>query len=346
MRYLIAVLVLIGGASYVAAQTVNPPSQFPARPNPLPTYQSSVNPFTVVPELQVGGGQTTLSIPGWSIVLHDTVQGTSPNQYDATITDGDGTETHHLRGAQWSKKDVGGIVVYFGTSNADTMAVTESKPAVMFGMAGADTITGGAHKDYIYGMGGADSVDGGDGDDVILGGDGNDILRGDGGDDKIWGEGGNDTINGGDGDDEIRLMDGGAQTANTGNGSVNRVWGGPGADTITGGTGEDLIWTEGGADTINSGAGADSIFFEAFASGTFGIITGEGADYVYLWGGHGQIELGADKDKLYIHDSNGSITCYCGEGDDQIFYGESIAIRSMAMVASIRLMVGKVTIRF
>jgi len=50
---------------------------------------------------------------------------------------------------------------------------------------GADTLTGGAERDFFFGEAGNDRLNGGDGDDQLFGGAGADIVRGGAGDDAI-----------------------------------------------------------------------------------------------------------------------------------------------------------------
>jgi hypothetical protein len=110
-----------------------------------------------------------------------------------------------------------------GGDDAVTLdAVT--KPAVIRGGDGNDSIWGGAAADYI---------DGEAGDDWLMGEGGADRLAGDTGDDAIFGGAGNDLIAGGAGNDGIQ-----------GNNGVDHIWGGTGLDVISGGAGTDHIYDD------------------------------------------------------------------------------------------------------
>ncbi len=71
-----------------------------------------------------------------------------------------------------------------------------SRPDLLVGSAGADTIRTGDSNDIILAKGGDDVIDGGAGDDVIDGGDGNDTITDTAGANNIKGGLGNDTITG------------------------------------------------------------------------------------------------------------------------------------------------------
>jgi Ca2+-binding RTX toxin-like protein len=98
---------------------------------------------------------------------------------------------------------------------------------------------------------------GGDGGDTILGGSGSDLIRGGAGNDYVYGNGSADDLYGDDGSD---LLDGGAGS--------DQITGGAANDSLYGGTGDDLYWyaydTNHGHDTISelSGGGTDLINFQ------------------------------------------------------------------------------------
>ena len=117
--------------------------------------------------------------------------------------------------------------------------------------AGADSVTGGAHRDIITTNAGNDTVYGGAGNDTINVGDGNDNVFGEAGMDSITGGAGNDLLDGGDGNDTLTL-------------------GGTGSDTVIGGAGDDSIviagnWSSG--DSIDGGTGTDSLTANTLLSG-------------------------------------------------------------------------------
>jgi len=108
--------------------------------------------------------------------------------------------------------------------------VLASKPLVVFGGNGNDSIIGGDANDTLYGGAGDDVIAGGDGVDLIFGGIGNDIVNG---------NKGNDTEILGDGDDTA-------------------VWNpGEASDTVDGGTGIDTLAFNGSALAENMNLFAD-----------------------------------------------------------------------------------------
>ena len=172
-----------------------------------------------------------------------------------------------------------------------------------------DTLTGDAGDNFIYGRAGADTLDGGAGRDwaayyhstaavnvsLVAGAtntggeaqgdvlsnienlDGsayNDTLTGNAGDNSLSGEAGADTINGGGGSDTasyfystagvtVSLVGGASNTGGDAQGDVlsniENIEGSDGFnDTLTGDSGNNKLWGRGGADTINGGAGTDT----------------------------------------------------------------------------------------
>jgi Ca2+-binding RTX toxin-like protein len=90
-----------------------------------------------------------------------------------------------------------------GADRVQLMFVNYTKPSVVYGSDGNDTILSGTGKDTLYGGAGADylsggpnvdRLEGGSGNDSLLGGEGNDILIGGTGRDTLKGEGGNDRL--------------------------------------------------------------------------------------------------------------------------------------------------------
>lgn len=96
-----------------------------------------------------------------------------------------------------------------------------SKPAMIFGTQGGESIAGTEFADRMKGKGGDDTMDGAAGNDRINGGRGHDDIRGGAENDKIKGGGGKDALSGEDGRD---VLDGGR-----------------GKDMMTGGAGKDLF---------------------------------------------------------------------------------------------------------
>ncbi len=134
---------------------------------------------------------------------------------------------------------------------------TYGKDDILFGLGGADRLSGGNGDDYIYAGGGNDvEVIGGNGNDHLYGGAGNDTLDGGSGNDHLYGGTGTNTLNGSDGD-----------------------------DVLHGGVGDDIFKGGNGFDTINyedSPEGSDSM----------GVLDGSGVqvdlDSNYFAGGHAE----------------------------------------------------------
>ncbi len=132
-----------------------------------------------------------------------------------------------------------------------------TKVAVLIGLGGNDTLTGGSGADSISGGDGNDSLlgnnsndtlNGGANDDFVDGGAGNDVLFGDDGNDSLLGGLGNDGLNGGLGNDTLK--------GDTGN---DTVLGGAGVDQLFGGTENDLLIGEADRDSLTGDDGADSL---------------------------------------------------------------------------------------
>ncbi len=158
-------------------------------------------------------------------------------------------------------------IVIRGRDGDDSIALTSNvtKPTIILGGGGNDTIRGGEGVDLILGGAGADSLSGNGGDDeisgdegndTISGGNGNDMLRGGDGNDEIAGDAGNDSVRAGDGNDTVF---GGA-----GNDNLHAR---TGNDSLDGGDGNDILYGRAGDDTMTGGAGDDTLL------GDFGIET-------------------------------------------------------------------------
>jgi Ca2+-binding RTX toxin-like protein len=96
----------------------------------------------------------------------------------------------------------GRIDVRAGTG-ADRVTISPkvTKPALIDGGPGNDTLIGGAGNDTLLGESGNDRLVGGSGNNLLVGGDGNDVLTGGGGLDVLIGGAGADKLTGGAGDD-------------------------------------------------------------------------------------------------------------------------------------------------
>ena len=148
----------------------------------------------------------------------------------------------------WSRGERGSLAGG-GSSGDDQLAVDPSGPSdaghvtsgvsnphgLIYGMEGADRITGHDRTDLLYGGPGADTIEGGDGDDWLFGDQGADALSGGAGRDVLIDPEGDNTLSGGAGDDHLE-----------GQGALD---GGPGDDL--------LIAAPSGVTTMTGGKGAD-----------------------------------------------------------------------------------------
>lgn len=136
-------------------------------------------------------------------------------------------------------------VARLGSGSADDLDMSARPDSVnlVFGLAGNDALTGGAHVDYFYGGAGEDTVSGGAGRDKLLGEADGDFLFGDAGDDILIGGTGNDDLSGLE-DNDI-LYDSEPDLAV------------PDSDFLDGGSGNDWLVSNGGNDTLLGGVGDD-----------------------------------------------------------------------------------------
>jgi serralysin len=146
-----------------------------------------------------------------------------------------------------------------------------------YGLAGNDTLAGGAVGDYLDGGIGDDRLSGGGGDDILIGGYGNDVIDGGAGIDwfhlqaattgPAFGLGSTvnlalGTMSGAMGGGTITGIENvnGSPYADTliGDAGANHIIGAGGADTILGGDGDDILWAgppelRGGAPDVMKG---------------------------------------------------------------------------------------------
>src|SRR5439155_1376730 len=108
-------------------------------------------------------------------------------------------------------------------------------------------------NNLIFGDAGADTITSGGGNDTIQAGTEDDLVSSGGGNDLVVGDAGNDTVNAGAGNDVVQ--------------------GDFGDDVINGGAGDDLLIGARGDDTIHGDAGNDIIWggFEDFAAVHFNL---------------------------------------------------------------------------
>ncbi|WP_425041405.1 calcium-binding protein [Primorskyibacter sp. S187A] len=188
----------------------------------------------------------------------------------------------------------------------------------MFGLDGADFLSGDLGDDTLFGGAGDDDLSGGSNDDDIFGGSGDDVINGDSGADFIRGESGDDTINGGSASDTI---DGGSGEENISGGSSadvifgrsgdDFIRGDSGSDTIEGGAGDDTISGSTGNDSINGGSGGDRIFSGANNDTLRGTL---GDDFLSASSGNDSLSGGSDNDTL--DGGTGTDTLSGGTGAD------------------------------
>jgi len=145
--------------------------------------------------------------------------------------------------------------------------------------AGADTITGSNHDDYLMGFAGSDTLTGLDGDDILDGGAGADTMTGGKGDDTYVIDSAADVIKetGGTHGDlvvasisvdlttgafsgiEHVTLTGNANLFATGGSSANEFHGNDGNNVLKGDSGSDKLWGGAGIDTLDGGTGADEM---------------------------------------------------------------------------------------
>ena len=107
-----------------------------------------------------------------------------------------------------------------------------TKPVIVYGGDGNDSLEGSPGNDTIYGEAGNDVLEGKLGNDSLVGGNGRDRMEGDAGNDILKGGGHSDFLQGGAGND--------------------RIFGGHGNDDIQGGPGTDRILGESGNDDFDN----------------------------------------------------------------------------------------------
>jgi len=122
-----------------------------------------------------------------------------------------------------------------GTPDAGHVITGVSNPhGLIFGMEGADRITGHDRTDLLYGGPGADTIEGGDGSDWLFGDQDADALAGGAGRDVLIDPEGENTLSGGEGDDHLE-----------------------GQGVLDGGPGDDVLIAAPAVATLTGGRGAD-----------------------------------------------------------------------------------------
>lgn len=233
-----------------------------------------------------------------------------------------------------------------GQSGNDSINGTGfTRPIVVYGNGGADTIITGIGADFVFGGPGNDSLDSGAGNDYTVGGTGDDTVRGGDDNDQVdtsnVDDGEGSSLNNSDGND---LVDGGAGDDVVVGGYVGL----PGLDTIIGGTGIDSFsarfsgtlvmtatsWTLNGVErTNNHGLESGTIYgsdvADSFDARTFGgtltvygnggndtLRGGTGIDYLFGMAGNDSIEGGVGTDTLI--GGTGNDTVRGGDDNDYL----------------------------
>ncbi len=246
-----------------------------------------------------------------------------------------------------------------GNSGNDVFnAASQTVGVLIYGLGGADTITGSAF---------ADSLDGGDGDDALNGGLGADAMAGGAGNDTYLVDNAGDTAteNAGAGTDTVLAsvsftlggnienltLTGSADLKGTGNSANNTITGnagnnvldgGAGADTMAGGTGNDTYLVDNVGDAVMEVAGAGTDTAQASIGYTLGsnlenliltgsadingtgnsannTITGNAGNNI-LDGGAGADAMAGDagNDTYVVNNAGDTITENAGAGTDTV----------------------------
>lgn len=129
----------------------------------------------------------------------DTLFGDTADGTSAFLTGGAGTDILRPSNAgiavNWTLNATSLFEQVLGSSAIDVLDASASSIAVqLYGLNGADTLTGSAFNDYIAGGSGNDTILGGAGNDVLLGEADDDTMSGGTGADEVRGGGGNDTL--------------------------------------------------------------------------------------------------------------------------------------------------------
>lgn len=173
----------------------------------------------------IGGTALSLLTGLGSDTIEVTSSAVGKTSASYNLSTGAGNDIVHVEGTSTKM----GVAIAGGEGD-DTISVTMTAGAKLYGDDGHDTITGGNGADIIYGGAGNDLIHGGTGNDGIDGGADSDTIYGDLGADSLSGGAGNDIIDGGAGNDTIN---GGAD--------ADWIYGGTGLDVLVGGTGADIF---------------------------------------------------------------------------------------------------------
>lgn len=281
----------------------------------------------------LGGNDTITGGSGVDIINggdgDDTLNGNAGND---TLNGGNGTDTVvQTVNASQTLTDV-------SLTGNGTNALSSIEIAILTAGAGNNTLNASAFTGIamLYGLDGNDTLTGGSGNDVLDGGNGNDTLSGNAGNDTLAGGAGTDSLTGGVGDDtylfdtnaalgtdtiteaaaggidtldftgssndvNVNLNTAGAQvvnanlTLNMTAASVSQIENLTGGDandllvgnaldnTLSGGAGDDTLTGNAGNDTLNGGDGNDTININGGAD----IVDGGSGDDILNFSGNG-----------------------------------------------------------
>ncbi|MBE2213095.1 MAG: calcium-binding protein [Opitutaceae bacterium] len=231
---------------------------------------------------------------------------------------------------------------------------------MLFGGAGADTLTGGSGGDHLFGgtdsdtllaRGGFDRLFGGAGNDTLTGGDADDLAFGETAADRmIWNPGDDTDLNeGGAGTDTVEVNGGGGaeQFTTTANGTrvrFDRI--NPAPFSIDIGTSENLVVNANGGDdsfsatgnlaaliqiTVDGGTGDDTLLGSNGIDTLFG---GDGADLIDGQQGNDVAFLGAGDDTFQWDPGDGSDIVEGQGGNDTLRFHGSNGAEIMAASAN------------
>src|SRR5215213_1432099 len=155
------------------------------------------------------------------------------------------------------------ILVDAGDSN-DSVTVSPSVRANLFGGAGDDSLTGGGASFTLTHSTANEMLSGGSGADTLYGGQDDDTLDGGSGADSLRGEAGTDVASYTTRTSAVTVTIDNVANDGAGEGDdvrtdVERVLGGSGNDTLTGTSASEELNGAGGDDTLRATAGADTL---------------------------------------------------------------------------------------
>jgi Ca2+-binding RTX toxin-like protein len=166
-------------------------------------------------------------------------------------------------------------------------------------------------------------VQGGEGDDTIVCLEGPQQLNGGGGDDELYAGGGADKLQGGNGADDLFGEAGDDELSGGGDGDT--VLGGVGSDVVSGGPGADVLYGD------NTSAAPQCNTLPADGPGCSDTLLG-GDDPDQLHGGEWSDELGGEAGDDTLTDLSGATFFTGGLGNDKITGGgEGIDMRDMVI---------------